>query len=109
MLSIVIMSQQQHDLVLGEKSKFKKLYTPSRIYVNPSLKTFFVENANVVSQLIKGKLHIVDTTCTHIGCEVESNSGERTWDCPCHDSKFSNTGDVIEGPAEKPLQNMFIR
>lgn len=52
----------------------------------------------------EGQLHIVDTTCTHIGCEVEWNSGERSWDCPCHGSRFSYTGDVIEGPAEKPLQ-----
>lgn len=51
----------------------------------------------------EGRLHMVDTTCTHMGCELNWNSGERTWDCPCHASRFSIDGDVIEGPALNPL------
>lgn len=51
----------------------------------------------------RGKLHFVDTTCTHLGCELNWNSAERSWDCPCHGSRFTYEGKIIQGPAVKDL------
>lgn len=53
-----------------------------------------------------GKLFLVDTTCTHMGCDLEYNDAERTFDCPCHGSRFNYNGEVIEGPALKDLKKI---
>lgn len=52
----------------------------------------------------RGDFYIVDTTCTHLGCELNFNSEEKTWDCPCHGSRFDYKGNILEGPALKPLK-----
>jgi glycine/D-amino acid oxidase-like deaminating enzyme/nitrite reductase/ring-hydroxylating ferredoxin subunit len=50
-----------------------------------------------------GALHAVSATCTHMGCVVHFNSAERSWDCPCHGSRFGTDGSVLHGPAVKAL------
>ncbi len=50
-----------------------------------------------------GSVHAVSATCPHMACLVRWNDAERTWDCPCHGSRFSYEGDVLSGPALEGL------
>ena len=128
------------DIIANGKSEVENIFTPSRFTPFSSAKNFIKENADVVDNLVSGKLEsppiefkiqpgegkavkyhgkkagaymdndgnvfIVDTTCKHLGCEVHWNSAEKTWDCPCHASRYSYDGTVIEGPALKPLDRL---
>jgi len=55
-----------------------------------------------------GLVHLVETACTHLRCELQWNEAEKTWDCPCHGSRFSIDGEVIEGPALERLRTITI-
>jgi Rieske Fe-S protein len=51
-----------------------------------------------------GTIEMLSPICTHMGCVVAWNTAERTWDCPCHGSRFHPDGRVLSGPAESPLE-----
>ena len=51
-----------------------------------------------------GAVHAVSAACTHMGCILGWNANYRTWDCPCHGSRFALGGEVIAGPAVTPLE-----
>jgi glycine/D-amino acid oxidase-like deaminating enzyme/nitrite reductase/ring-hydroxylating ferredoxin subunit len=56
-----------------------------------------------------GKVTLLSSMCTHMGCRIDWNEAERTWDCPCHGSRFTPTGAVLAGPAEAPLEPVDAR
>ena len=53
-----------------------------------------------------GTLHERSAVCPHLGCVVQWNAAEKTWDCPCHGSRFDRHGTVINGPANVDLEKI---
>ena len=53
-----------------------------------------------------GVIHAVNPRCTHMGCTVDWNDAERTWDCPCHGSRFDKFGAVFNGPSAEDLDKV---
>jgi Rieske Fe-S protein len=53
-----------------------------------------------------GKVHCLAINCSHLGCSVALNSTDKSFDCPCHGSRFHLDGTVLHGPAAYPLSNL---
>ena len=50
-----------------------------------------------------GVIHSMSAVCRHLGCIVNWNAAEKTWDCPCHGSRYDALGTVVNGPANSDL------
>jgi Rieske Fe-S protein len=55
---------------------------------------------------LQGKQHVFAINCSHLGCSIAVNTTDKTFDCPCHGSRFNLDGTVKHGPAAYPLSDL---
>ena len=80
------------DIIQGKENKYERLFSPSRSILKPQLAL------NALSSTV-GLLTPTAPRCPHLGCALKWNKQERSWDCSCHGSRFSEDGHLLDGPA----------
>ncbi len=97
MTSSMVSAEILSDMVVDKKNDYEEFFSPSRSVVTPQLAVNMFESA-------VGLLTPSTKRCPHLGCALKWNSAEHTWDCPCHGSRFTEKGEVIENPATDDLK-----
>ncbi len=85
------------DLLSGKTNPYAEVFSPSRCMLTPQI----VFNG---AESLMGYLYPTAKRCPHLGCALKYNKAEHSWDCPCHGSRFTESGRVINGPANGNLK-----
>ena len=80
------------DQVQGKDNSYAEIFAPSRSSLRPQL---FLNAAEATLSLLTPTV----PRCPHMGCALKYNRAERSWDCPCHGSRFQEDGRLINNPA----------
>lgn len=87
------------DLIQGKPSPYAAVFSPSRCILRPQLAVNAFEST-------VGLLTPTAPRCPHLGCALKYNHTEHTWDCPCHGSRFTENGELIENPATEDCRSI---
>ena len=98
MLSGMILS----DLICENHNEYAGLFSPSRGMLKPQLAVNMLE-------AFLGLITPTAPRCPHLGCALKYNAAEHSWDCSCHGSRFSESGEIINNPATDDKKKMPIR
>lgn len=92
MTSSMISAMMLSDLVQEKSNKYEEIFSPSRSIMHPQL----IKN---IGQSLLGIITPTKPRCPHLGCALKYNKEEHSWDCSCHGSRFSESGEVLNNPA----------
>ena len=92
MTSSMVAAMVLSDLVQGKENPYASVFSPSRTILRRQLLVNALESGANLLTLSKPR-------CPHLGCALKWNPQERSWDCPCHGSRFTESGKLLNGPA----------
>ena len=97
MTTSMVASEILCDIISGKKNDYADLFSPQRSMLTPQLPLNIGES-------VLGLIAPSTKRCPHLGCALKWNSAERTWDCPCHGSRFTEKGQLIDNPSTDDLK-----
>ncbi len=97
MTSSMVSATLLRDMILGKANPSSSVFDPHRGMLHPQL---FIN----VCEATKNLLTFSAKRCSHLGCALKWNEVEHTWDCPCHGSRFTEEGQLINNPATDDLK-----
>ncbi len=103
MTSSMVAAMILRDELCGEENPYSKVFSPQRLHVKAGFGNFVTDAFVSTKGLIKGALGD-KPRCAHMGCELVWNQEEKSWDCPCHGSRFNKEGEVIDNPSVKDIE-----
>ena len=89
------------DMIMGKDNQFAPVFSPSRSILRPQL---LVNGFNAAAHLIRP----AEKRCPHMGCALTWNPQEHSWDCPCHGSRFTKEGKLLDNPATGDLPDEYL-
>ena len=98
MTSTMVAAEVLCDLVHGRENPYAPVFEPYRTMLRPQLACNALEAT-------KSLLTFTKPRCPHLGCALKWNKQEHSWDCPCHGSRFSEDGTVLDNPATGNMNN----
>lgn len=102
MTSAMVAATILHDLAIEKENPYASVFSPSRTILRPQLAiNAFEATINLLTPTTK--------RCPHLGCALKWNPQEHSWDCPCHGSRFTEDGQLIDNPATGNIKNHFIQ
>ena len=91
-------AQILYDTIMGNKNENAEVFSPSRSIISSEL---LVNGFEAVTNLLTPTA----PRCPHLGCALKYNKAEHSWDCPCHGSRFTKDGELIDNPATDDIKS----